>query len=339
VKKQMTREELYFQANEFLDDLFDRLAKMNISFPHHWDIDHICYRVDSLERYQQCRDAFQQLGNLLIESEVGGRPIATYKLFEPLWLKGGRSIDLVELPAPKRGRSVNEGFEHIEIVCDEPFTAIKKRYPGNEFNESGLQKGFNQELEMRVGDKAIKFHHLSLESVICLERNQKVFAALKEANLLKILSPYSPLIAGTFPLGISVFSSDVDVLLTTFNLEMLAEEVKINFGTFEGFKERFVEKDGVASWIAQFQFEGVSFELFAQPQESIKQKAYRHFQIEERLLKYGGKNLRQQILDYRSRGFKTEKAFASVLVLPGDSYEALLQIVKLSEVELRKRFF
>ncbi|MGZ3782404.1 MAG: VOC family protein [Pseudobdellovibrionaceae bacterium] len=107
MKKQMTREEFYFQANVFLDDLFDRLEKLKINFPHHWDIDHICYRVDSLEQYQECRDTFQQWGNLLIESEVGRRPIATYKLFEPLYIKG-RTIGLVELPAPKFGKLVSE---------------------------------------------------------------------------------------------------------------------------------------------------------------------------------------------------------------------------------------
>lgn len=65
--------------------------------------------------------------------------------------------------------------------------------------------------------------------------------------------------------------------------------------------------------------------------KSLHQNAYRHFQIEERLLKLGGKNLRRKILEFRGFGYKTEPAFAKVLGLVGDPYESLLNLHKETE--------
>jgi hypothetical protein len=46
--------------------------------------------------------------------------------------------------------------------------------------------------------------------------------------------------------------------------------------------------------------------------------------VEERLLRHGGEELRQQIHQRKLQGSKTEPAFATVFGLTGDPYQTLL---------------
>ncbi|HEY1079528.1 MAG TPA: VOC family protein, partial [Bdellovibrio sp.] len=114
-------------ALEFLDLLFIDLTEKQIALSAHWDIDHLCYRSDSLGQYDDLKNSFATFANLLIESDVNGRPIATYKLNQALQFKDWM-IDVVELPAPKASKPTTAGFEHIEVVCDVPFTYFEKNF-------------------------------------------------------------------------------------------------------------------------------------------------------------------------------------------------------------------
>lgn len=161
--------EFIYLANVFLDKLFAQLALNQIKIDKHWSIDHLCYRVSTEEAYKKFKNEFSSLGNLLIESEVNGRLISTFKLHKAIQYHGWL-IDLVELPAPKKGKQTIEGFEHAEVVIDIPFEEIKRRYSHCQFDESGLKKNLNKELEIKLKDLAIKFHHMSLEQVIEVEK-------------------------------------------------------------------------------------------------------------------------------------------------------------------------
>jgi predicted metalloenzyme YecM len=155
------------QAHPFLDKLFSTLKKRGIDL-RHWEIDHLCYRTTDNENYEATKEKFSQLGALLIESEVNGRDIATYKLTSPVIYKG-YTIPLVEVPAPKKGKITAEGFEHIEVVIDISFDELIKCYPEIDFDTKALSKELNPELVIKFGDCAIKFHHLPLEEVIKIE--------------------------------------------------------------------------------------------------------------------------------------------------------------------------
>lgn len=321
----MNKSAFYAEAQQFLHFLEAQMIRTKVKLKDHWSIDHLCYRTETIENYEDMKRFFPEVGELLIESLVNGRLIATYKLFEPVSFLG-REITLVELPAPKLNKPVKEGFEHIEVVVDESFQHIRFSYPCHYFNEAGLQKDFNQELEMGFEDCAIKFHYLSLESVIRLEKNEKVFKALKGSKVLDKFRKFQPLVAGTFPLDIHEAGSDLDILLQVRDESELA-----------GFPEYTWEKlliQGKESWLAHFEYEGVPFELFAQKTPTYEQTAYRHFQIEERLLRLGGEELRRKVKEARSRGLKTEPAFAYVLKLEGDSFEELLKLHSWNEKEL-----
>ncbi|MFQ5649835.1 MAG: DUF4269 domain-containing protein [bacterium] len=67
-----------------------------------------------------------------------------------------------------------------------------------------------------------------------------------------------------------------------------------------------------------------------------KQNAYRHLMVCNRLLRIGGNKARQQILELRGRGMKTEPAFAAYFGLKGDPYQVLLELEALDEQELAR---
>lgn len=152
------------QAQEFLELIFKRLAEAKVDIDG-LEIDHLCYRTSSLSNYAESKEVFSKLGELLIESEVNGRDIATYKLFKPIIFKEYK-ISLIEVPAPKMGAQTIEGFEHIEVVTSESFDEIMENYPQLNFETKALSKKINPELVIKFGDCSLKFHHQSLEDVI-----------------------------------------------------------------------------------------------------------------------------------------------------------------------------
>jgi predicted metalloenzyme YecM len=161
-------------ALKFLVQIFSEMNSAGLFLKPNWEIDHLCYRVESLARYEEMKKFFANEGNLLAETLVSGRMIATYKLDQPIEFKTDKKtyiIPLIELPAPKTGKIVKEGFEHFELVCEESFDEIMRAYPDLKFDTSGFAKNFNKELEVIFQSGAMKFHHQSLEKVIELENS------------------------------------------------------------------------------------------------------------------------------------------------------------------------
>lgn len=313
------------------------LQEKGIVLPDHWSIDHLCYRVDSELKYRAKKKEFSEFGQLLIESEVNGRMISTFKLSSSVQFLG-RKIDLLELPAPKKHKQASEGFEHVEVVCDKTFSELKKTYKELDFSDKGVDKYLNPELELSLRCMAIKFHHQSLESIVMLEDNAKVYSALKKSEILNKFKKYSPMIVGTIPLGISTKESDLDILLCSLNIDEALEELRESYGT-DSFFEAYRQKGGELEYgLSRFVRDGVPFEVYIEKTETLHQRACRHFQVEERLLKLGGDCFKQRILELRKQGLKTEPAFALALGLDGDPYLELLKIFNWSEKKILQLF-
>jgi uncharacterized protein len=332
----MTKNTFYENAEVFLKKLDAALKKQQITLDPQWDIDHLCYRTTSDQNYTELKRHLIDFSQLLIESEVNGRMISTFELNQPLEFLG-RKIALVELPAPKPGKVTPEGFEHIEIVCDIPFDEIEKRWPDQKYDRKGLKKNFNKELELELGEMNIKFHHLSLRSVIELESNTKVWSALQNSKVLEVLAPFDPLVAGTFPLGIHTKKSDLDIVVMGQNLNEVRDLIKAQKAWGDIEIKRYRVND-LETLLINFTFEDVPFEIFSQGRPPVKQQAYRHFLIEERLLKYYGPKLTDRIRDLRRQGLKTEPAFALTLGLENDPYKDLLLLEKLAPESILKSF-
>jgi Domain of unknown function (DUF4269) len=159
-------------------------------------------------------------------------------------------------------------------------------------------------------------------------------AAITAARIKETLASFDWSVAGTFPLGIAVDGSDIDIVCYTTDYSTFSEAVWTAYSDYEGFVMTYWlwPKDFTT---AEFAYRGWRFELFASQVPLCRQAGKRHFDVEQRLLEMGGKALRQRVVEARESGMKTEPAFASVLRLTGDPYSAMLSLSEASDEALR----
>ncbi len=130
-----------------------------------YELDHLCYRVETQERYDEVKEIFLKESKLLSEVMIWWRMISTFKLDKPLVYKK-REIYVVEIPAPKEISDYPEGLEHIEFVIDTRFEEFKKMYPEISFDSRAESKEINPDIQLRYENCSVKFHHNTLEYVI-----------------------------------------------------------------------------------------------------------------------------------------------------------------------------
>lgn len=131
-------------------------------------MDHICYRVETLERYQALMRALSTEAVLLGEEEVSGRMIATFELNEYIHVDGW-TIPYLELPAPKEGSPYREGLEHAELVVVGSLLRFLQRHNDLPFSSKGMTKKINPEVGIKDGAFSVKFHEQQLGAVVRIE--------------------------------------------------------------------------------------------------------------------------------------------------------------------------
>ena len=170
-------------------------------------------------------------------------------------------------------------------------------------------------------------------------RQQQAWHAIAETRIMELLQPYTPVLAGTIPLDIDVSGSDLDIICECHDLDHLESKVRVNFGGHKDYKEMSLIVSDIQTSVISFYATGFFFEIFAQPVPVIKQNAYRHMDMEARLLTIGGQDAYREIRQLKEQGTKTEPAFARYFQIPGDDpYQALLDLETFSDSELFARF-
>ena len=171
---------------------------------------------------------------------------------------------------------------------------------------------------------------LNFESIDYLksgtERQQAAFKVLIKYGVMEKLADFDPLLAGTIPIGIDTAQSDLDIICCWSNKSQFKNLLQQSFSACFGFTLKEVKVRGKESIIANFWLDGFEVEVFGQSTPSRQQAAYRHMLIEYKLLQKYGDEFRQKVLQLKRQGIKTEPAFAQLLELPGDPYDALLQL-------------
>lgn len=152
---------------------------------------------------------------------------------------------------------------------------------------------------------------------------QKGHKSLIESGVFHVLEKYDPVLAGTLPLNIFIDGSDLDILCYAPDLSAFENDV-LHFSRFDDFSIHKRPVKDIPSVISRFIFQGFEFELFGQPVPTCGQTAYRHLVVEHAILQREDENFLNKIIVLKKSGLKTEPAFAHVLNLPGDPYEALL---------------
>lgn len=308
---------------EFIENTLKNISPYLMPY---WEIDHLCYRTQSLEEYIEKKNDFSKSGKLLIESEIGGRPIATYQLNEPILSSHGVT-SLIELPAPKIGKKTESGYEHVEVVIDEDFETLIELYPNLNWDSRAVNKELNPELEAKFEKFNVKFHHHSLDCIIEIEKHSTASAFIPFMQLFK---EYKPLISGTIPLGIAVENSDLDILMICDDFDELSKKIKLHFSdALIKIKHNYL--------IANFTFNHLPIEIYAENVSPLKQIAHQHLRIENRLIKILGNNFKKEIIKHKRDGLKTEAAFGKVLNI-NDPLEQLLILHNLSDLELIEKF-
>lgn len=143
-------------------------------------------------------------------------------------------------------------------------------------------------------------------------------------DLFEALAAYSPTLVGTFPLGIQVRGSDLDVVCEAADLGAFETAMQRYLGS-RPYRMTRVEADPEAS-VFEIADTDPPIEVFAQNLPVTAQRGFRHMVIEGRLLVAGGTALREAVRALKQSGMKTEPAFAALLHLDGDPYRALLEL-------------
>lgn len=150
---------------------------------------------------------------------------------------------------------------------------------------------------------------------------------ISESKILYHLKLFRPILAGTLPLDLFIAEkSDLDIICESTDLSNVEKILLHHYGRFPAFFIGRKEIKNIPSLVCRFVCQDFDFEIFCQPVPVTQQYAYRHMVVEYKLLEKYGEKFRDAIRILKEQGIKTEPAFAMVLGLKGDPYEALLTL-------------
>ena len=156
------------------------------------------------------------------------------------------------------------------------------------------------------------------------QKQVKAYQVLTDNNVLEKLSAYAPILVGTIPINIDIENSDLDIICYVQDKLEFIKTLTNHFQNEKGFVVS--ENQSFRSIKANFFIEDFEVEIFGQNIETAHQNAYRHMLIEYQILLEKGETFRQEIINLKNQGIKTEPAFAALLGLNGNPYDALLKL-------------
>lgn len=157
---------------------------------------------------------------------------------------------------------------------------------------------------------------------------QKGWEVLTASGLLTILKPFHPILTGTLPLDIFLEGkSDLDISCEVYNDEAFISIIKEFFSDCPHFAIRQKKLGSVPSTIINFNMDDFPVEVVSQPLPILKQVAVQNLKIEYTILQQHDDSFKEHIMELKRKGLKTEPAFAELLHLKGDPYEALLNLM------------
>jgi hypothetical protein len=154
------------------------------------------------------------------------------------------------------------------------------------------------------------------------KKQREAYSLLIDHNILECLKAFDPVLVGTIPINIDVETSDLDIICHWTVKQSFISVLTQSFSHQRNFK--LSESNTSNTVISSFTMNHFDIEIFGQDVPTRQQLGYRHMIVEHEILVKRGEAFRQQILDLKRQGYKTEPAFAIALGLTGDPYTALL---------------
>ena len=156
-------------------------------------------------------------------------------------------------------------------------------------------------------------------------RQQQAYCTLTNNQIMVKLKYFDPILVGTIPINIDIENSDLDIVCCFADKQEFIKTITDNFRNENKFTIREQKSTSGIAIVANFFVDDVEIEVFGQSIPTKQQFAYRHLIVEYNLLKKYGEKFRQQIIELKRQGHKTEPAFAIALGLTGDPYTELLK--------------
>ncbi|WP_010251507.1 DUF4269 domain-containing protein [Myroides injenensis] len=153
---------------------------------------------------------------------------------------------------------------------------------------------------------------------------QKIYKLLHDHQIMKLLHAYDPVLIGTYPIDIAVDNSDLDIACFFKDKNHFLETIKESFGHYPNFNCTAKVKSKIQTVVASFLLEDFPVELFGQDRPVEQQDGYRHMLKEYEILANKGAIFKSNVIHLKRKGVKTEPAFAHLLQLEGDPYQAIL---------------
>jgi predicted metalloenzyme YecM len=174
--------------SDFLDAALSKLSKIGVDMEvsKGYEIDHVCYRCESIEEYLKvCKD-LASIGECIMEGMIAGRPISIILLNSPIKYRHF-SIPCLEIPCPKKGSFYKSGLEHLEVAIstapcstDEMIAEFRdnskliefaKQFPDVNFDTKSLKKDINADICIDVDENIrVKFHNRPIRDVCLYEK-------------------------------------------------------------------------------------------------------------------------------------------------------------------------
>ncbi|MPQ45832.1 DUF4269 domain-containing protein [Marinifilum sp. N1E240] len=164
----------------------------------------------------------------------------------------------------------------------------------------------------------------------------EAYKCLNKLHIFDSLHEYNPTLTGTIPIDIAIDSSDLDIVCYYMDADRFESRVESLFGKQKGFTIEQKEKDGYWVVVARFKFQNFDIEIYGSLFPVISQNSYRHMLIEDRVLKLLGEEFKQQVIQLKKDGLKTEPAFAQLLQLSGNPYVELLKLELYSDNKIKE---
>lgn len=156
-------------------------------------------------------------------------------------------------------------------------------------------------------------------------KQRLAYTTLTTHKIMSGLKQFDPILVGTIPINIDTENSDLDIICCYQDSDEFIKVVKSIFCNYKDFKITESDRHLSSTVIANFKIDSFEIEVFGQNIPTKEQSAYRHMIIEYKLLCERDEAFRQNIIDLKRKGYKTEPAFGLVLGLSGNPYHELLK--------------
>ena len=145
---------------------------------------------------------------------------------------------------------------------------------------------------------------------------RRCYGVLSSHGIMESLAQYAPVLAGTFPLGIDVCGSDMDIVCRwTGDFTSFGDEMSRLFAGYDDFSTG-VSGDGKA-FLCRFTAGGIPVEIYACNMEPVRSNAYRHMLVEARVLRLLGGEFMRRVVELKEKGVKNIKFMCLVAAPEG----------------------